>query len=60
VRGGGRAVILAGVAAGETVATRANFLLDSESRLRAAVAASAAQPVPSAGADHSGHQGHAP
>jgi Cu(I)/Ag(I) efflux system membrane fusion protein len=38
VRGDGRALILAGVAAGERVATRANFLIDSESRLRAAIA----------------------
>jgi RND family efflux transporter MFP subunit len=37
-RGDGRAVILAGVEAGERVVVRANFLLDSESRLRAAVA----------------------
>src|SRR5436305_1531119 len=41
-RGDGKAVILSGVAAGERVAVRANFLLDSESRLRAALAA----PVP--------------
>ncbi len=38
LRGGGEAAILSGVAAGERVAVRANFLLDSESRLRAAVA----------------------
>jgi RND family efflux transporter MFP subunit len=37
-RGEGRAVILSGIEAGEKVAIRANFLLDSESRLRAAVA----------------------
>lgn len=37
-RGDGRAQILAGLAVGEQVATRANFLLDSESRLRAALA----------------------
>ena len=37
-RGDGRALVLSGVEAGEKVATRANFLLDSESRLRAAVA----------------------
>lgn len=36
-RGDGKAVILSGVAAGERVAVRANFLLDSESRLRAAL-----------------------
>ncbi len=37
-RGDGQALILEGIAAGESVAVRANFLLDSESRLRAAVA----------------------
>jgi Cu(I)/Ag(I) efflux system membrane fusion protein len=31
--------VLSGVAAGEQVVVRANFLLDSESQLRAAVAA---------------------
>jgi RND family efflux transporter MFP subunit len=38
VRGDGLAMVLAGLDAGEVVAIRANFLLDSESRLRAAVA----------------------
>jgi RND family efflux transporter MFP subunit len=37
-RGDGKALILQGVEAGERVAVAANFLLDSESRLRAAVA----------------------
>ena len=37
-RGDGRALVLAGVQAGERVAVRANFLLDSESQLRAAIA----------------------
>ena len=37
VRSGGRAQILAGLAAGEDVVVRANFLLDSESRIRAAL-----------------------
>lgn len=37
-RGDGQSLILAGLDAGERVAVRANFLLDSESRLRAAVA----------------------
>ena len=37
LRGDGQALLRSGVAAGERVATRANFLLDSESRLRAAV-----------------------
>jgi RND family efflux transporter MFP subunit len=38
LRGDGRVLILSGVAAGERVVVRANFLLDSESRLRAAIA----------------------
>jgi multidrug efflux pump subunit AcrA (membrane-fusion protein) len=38
VRSGGKAQVLAGVAEGEQVVIRANFLLDSESRLRAAIA----------------------
>ena len=37
VRGDGKAEILAGVREGELVAVKANFLLDSESRLRAAI-----------------------
>lgn len=37
-RADGQALILEGLAAGERVAVRANFLLDSESRLRAAIA----------------------
>jgi Cu(I)/Ag(I) efflux system membrane fusion protein len=37
VRSGGQAQILSGVKAGEAVVDRANFLLDSESRLRAAI-----------------------
>jgi multidrug efflux pump subunit AcrA (membrane-fusion protein) len=55
-RGAGRAEILRGLAAGERVAVAANFLLDSESRLRAAIAdrapAAAAAPAPT------GHEGH--
>ena len=46
-RGDGQALILSGVVAGERVAVRANFLLDSESRLRAAIAA--LPPSPPAG-----------
>lgn len=38
VRSSGKVQILSGVAAGEQVVIRANFLLDSESRLRAAIA----------------------
>ena len=37
VRGGGKAQVLSGVKAGENVAVGANFLLDSESKLRAAL-----------------------
>jgi Cu(I)/Ag(I) efflux system membrane fusion protein len=37
VRGNGKAQILSGVKAGENVAVGANFLLDSESKLRAAL-----------------------
>lgn len=36
-RGGGRVAVLDGLAEGERVVTTANFLLDSESRLRAAI-----------------------
>jgi Cu(I)/Ag(I) efflux system membrane fusion protein len=36
-RGAGRVAILSGLAEGERVVTTANFLLDSESRLRAAI-----------------------
>ncbi len=42
VRDQGQAQLLSGVAAGDTVVVGANFLLDSESRLRAAAARSAA------------------
>jgi Cu(I)/Ag(I) efflux system membrane fusion protein len=49
VRGEGRAVVLSGVAEGERVATHANFLLDSESKLRGALAA-LAPGAPAAGA----------
>jgi Cu(I)/Ag(I) efflux system membrane fusion protein len=38
VRSDDQAQILSGVKAGEAVVIRANFLLDSESRLRAAIA----------------------
>ncbi|MEP7012598.1 MAG: efflux RND transporter periplasmic adaptor subunit [Acidobacteriota bacterium] len=42
IRGDGRVAIVSGLREGEKVATRANFLLDAESKLRAALAA--AQP----------------
>jgi Cu(I)/Ag(I) efflux system membrane fusion protein len=50
-RAAGEVVVLSGVAAGERVAVRANFLLDSESRLRAAIASAAppAAPLPKDG-----------
>jgi len=38
VRSGGKAQVLSGLAAGDQVVIRANFLLDSESRLRAVIA----------------------
>jgi len=47
-RSDGRIAIVRGVAAGERVATRANFLLDAESRLRASVA-NAARPSAGSG-----------
>jgi len=50
-RGNGEALILEGLRAGERVAVRANFLLDSESRLRAAVAG-----MSGAGHQHGGGQ----
>jgi membrane fusion protein, copper/silver efflux system len=43
-RGGGKAEVLSGVAAGEQVVVRANFLLDSESQLRSAIAGASAKP----------------
>lgn len=56
-RGDGLALILSGVAAGERVAVRANFLLDSESRLRAAITALPQSPPP---ADHRPGEGGVP
>jgi RND family efflux transporter MFP subunit len=61
VRGNGKALILSGVKAGENVAVGANFLLDSESKLRAALtkmtggASAPPQPQPQGG--HAGHGG---
>jgi membrane fusion protein, copper/silver efflux system len=67
VRGDGKAQILSGVKAGDNVAVRANFLLDSESKLRAALTkmtggASAPsqpqpKPQPQGQVDHTGHGG---
>ncbi|HEY3500627.1 MAG TPA: efflux RND transporter periplasmic adaptor subunit [Polyangiaceae bacterium] len=49
-RSGARVQILEGLAAGETVVTTANFLIDSESRLRAAI-----ESGPNAAPAHSAH-----
>ena len=63
VRGNGKAQILSGVKAGEKVAVRANFLLDSESKLRAALtkmtggASAPSQPPPQGQEGHAGHGG---
>jgi RND family efflux transporter MFP subunit len=55
IRSEGRAQILTGISPGERVAVKANFLLDSESRLRAALAPRAIEsPAPSASAAHTG------
>ncbi len=51
VRSGGKAQVLAGLAEGEQVVIRANFLLDSESRLRSAIAAA---PPPGQGTGNRG------
>lgn len=68
VRGDGKAQVLSGVKEGERVAIGANFLLDSESRMRAALTkmtgapaaapASPAPPAKGAPAPPSGHEGH--
>jgi Cu(I)/Ag(I) efflux system membrane fusion protein len=64
VRTGERVQILSGVSAGEKVVTTANFLIDSESRLRAAIqgfGAAAEEPAPAPPATkgapdpHAGH-----
>ncbi len=64
VRSDGKAQILSGVKEGERVAVRANFLLDSESRLRAALAGmtGGGSPKPESGGQpssgsHAGHGG---
>jgi RND family efflux transporter MFP subunit len=56
VRGDGKAQILSGVAEGERVVVKANFLLDSESRLRSAIEAQTAKPgtVPGEGGEGEG------
>jgi RND family efflux transporter MFP subunit len=63
VRGNGKAQILSGVKAGEKVAVGANFLLDSESKLRAALtkmsgdAPASSPPQPQGPGGHAGHGG---
>lgn len=51
-RADGKAVLQAGIQAGERVAVAANFLLDSESRLRGALASKGGAPAVT------GHEGH--
>jgi Cu(I)/Ag(I) efflux system membrane fusion protein len=62
VRGDGKAQILSGVKEGERVAVRANFLLDSESRLKAALAGMTGGGSPQAESQgrplSGGHAGH--
>jgi RND family efflux transporter MFP subunit len=58
VRAEGRAQILSGVVPGERVAIKANFLLDSESRLRAAMAMPTPMPATTPEAANSAHSGH--
>ncbi len=61
VRGNGKAQILSGVKAGEKVAVGANFLLDSESKLRAALTkmggGASPPPQPPGQGGHAGHGG---
>jgi RND family efflux transporter MFP subunit len=58
LRTGGRALIADGLAAGERVVVAANFLLDSESRLRAALAPTDERPVAAVGHDPSAPEAH--
>jgi len=55
---GGYREVRSGVVAGEDVVVGANFLIDSESRFRAAVSAFESQPgaAPAAAGGHTGHQ----
>lgn len=55
IRADGKAQIISGITAGERVVVKANFLLDSESRLRAALAPTNDSPLPAASATHTGH-----
>ena len=57
--GGGEHVeVVSGVEAGDGVVTRANFLVDSESRLRASLAALTSRAGPAGAAGGAGHAGH--
>jgi Cu(I)/Ag(I) efflux system membrane fusion protein len=47
--------VVSGVSAGEQVVTRANFLVDSESRLRASLAALSSDSAAPLGGEHAGH-----
>jgi Cu(I)/Ag(I) efflux system membrane fusion protein len=49
VRSGGKAEVFSGVKEGEQVVVRANFLLDSESRLRSAIARASGSGKPGGG-----------
>ena len=55
---GDRIQILAGLAAGDTVVASASFLIDSESRLKAAIAGMGSQPAGAPPAPAPGHAGH--
>ena len=58
-RGGGYIEVRDGLAAGEAVVTSANFLIDAESNLKAALKSfSEAEASPPAGADHAGMGEH--
>lgn len=50
--------VLSGLEKGDLVVVRANFLVDSESRLQAALAHMAMKPEPAAPSGQQGHQGH--
>lgn len=57
LRAGGLCEITSGLAEGDSVAAGANFLLDSESRLRASIAAAVSAQDGVAGSAHLGHGG---
>jgi Cu(I)/Ag(I) efflux system membrane fusion protein len=57
IRGEGKLQVLSGVQEGEKVVIRANFLLDSESKLRAALTKMTGTGVPQAPAPQGGQHG---